>query len=226
MSDSSPNNLRNLIVLEGIDGSGKHTQTRMLTERIRRELHIPVKELSFPCYGMPHCRPVELYLDGEFGSAAGNTSSYPASVFYAVDRYGSFHMDWGKNYQAGDLILTDRYTTSNLTCQASKLSGSEREKYMAWVQDFEYNIMGLPRPGLVIYLDVTAEISHEAMGVREKLDIHERDIGFMRNFRRNGLDVANRFGWIVLDCCEDGRMRDVQAINDDLFKIVRDYLDK
>lgn len=214
----------NLIVLEGIDGSGKHTQAVMLVERLRAELGVDVTELSYPCYGTDHCKLVEMYLSGEFGKSGLDTSPYPASVFYAVDRYGDYKINWSEKYAAGDVILTDRYTTSNLTCQASKLSGSLRDEYLSWVQDFEYSVMGLPRPGLVIYLDVTAEISHAAMGVREKLDIHECDIEFMRGFRRNGLDVAARYGWTVLDCCEGSVMRDVHSINDDLFAIVSGHL--
>lgn len=214
----------NLIVLEGIDGSGKHTQTVMLAERIRRELHIPVTELSYPCYGKDHCKPVELYLNGAFGASSADTGPYPASVLYAVDRYGDFRMNWSEKYESGELILTDRYTTSNLTCQASKLSGVDLERYLVWVQDFEYRIMGLPKPGLVIYLDVTAEISHDAMCVREKLDIHESDIAFMRKFRQGGLSVANRYNWRVVDCCEGNHMRDVSHINDELFEIVSGHL--
>ena len=215
---------KNLIVLEGIDGSGKHTQAVLLAKRLRCELGVDVTELSYPCYGKDHCRPVEMYLNGDFGAHGSDTSPYPASVFYAVDRYGDFRMNWADKYAAGGIILTDRYTTSNLTCQSGKLSGDARDAYLDWVQDFEYNIMGLPKPDLVIYLDVTAEISHEAMGGREKLDIHESDIGFMRRFRESGLYVAYKYGWTVLDCCSGGVMRDVNAINDDLFAIVSEHL--
>lgn len=214
----------NLIVLEGIDGSGKHTQAVLLAERLRRESGLDVTELSYPCYGKDHCRPVELYLNGAFGLSGNDTGPYPASVLYAVDRYGDYRMNWAGAYASGGVILTDRYVTSNLTCQAGKLSGYERDEYMTWVQDFEYGVMGLPRPGLVIYLDVTAEISHEAMRSREKLDIHEGDIGFMRGFRNSGLEAAARYGWRVLDCCEGSRMRDMHAINDELFGVVSAYL--
>ena len=216
----------NLIVLEGIDGSGKHTQAVLLANRLRDEFAIPVRELSYPCYGTDCCKPVELYLNGAFGSHAGDTGPYTASVFYAVDRYGDFRLNWAEAYNSGDLILTDRYTTSNLTCQSGKLSGIEREKYLDWVQDFEYRIMGLPRPGLVIYLDVTAEISHEAMLCREKLDVHENDISFMRHFRESGLAVAEQYHWHILDCCDQAnyKMRDMQSINDDLLEIVLRYL--
>ena len=213
-----------LIVLEGIDGSGKHTQAVLLAERLRRERGIEVRELSFPCYGKDYCRPTEMYLNGAFGEYAGGTGAYPASVFYAVDRYGSFRTDWHSDYEAGRVILTDRYTTSNMTCQAGKLSGCERAAYLGWVQEFEYGVMGLPRPGLVVYIDVPAEVSHVAMSGREKLDIHERDIGFMRRFRENGLSVAREYGWTVLDCADGPGMRSVGDINDDLFRIVDGYL--
>lgn len=214
----------NLVVLEGIDGSGKNTQSVLLAERIRKELDIPVTKLSYPCYGKDHCKPVEMLLNGTLGGSACSTGPYPASVFFAVDRYCDYHMNWAEKYLSGEFILTDRYTTSNLTCQAGKLFGAERDAYFDWVQDFEYNIMGLPLPGLVIYLDVTAEISHRAMQVREKLDIHESDMDFMRRFRECGLFVANKYNWHVLDCCSGDSMRDMQAINDDLFEIVSKHL--
>lgn len=213
----------NLIVLEGIDGSGKHTQTVLLAERLRSK-GLPLKTLSFPCYGQGHCKLVEMYLGGEFGSSGNQTGPYPASVFYAVDRYGSFHMDWKRNYEAGEIILTDRYTTSNMTCQSGKLSGQDRLDYLDWLEDFEYRVMGLPKPDLVIYLDVTAEISHAAMAEREKLDIHESDIEFMRGFRNSGLAVAHMNDWSVLNCCDGDRMRDMYDINDELFAIVEEHL--
>ncbi len=215
-----------IIVLEGIDGSGKATQAALLRDSLE-QAGISVRKLSYPCYGEKHCSMVEMYLNGEFGANPEDVGAYEASVFYAVDRYGDYMKNWRDFYSSGGIILTDRYTTSNMTCQACKIRDpNSQRKYLEWLQSFEYDILKLPRPDLVIYLDVPAEVSHAAMMSRPALDIHERDINFMKRFRRSGLDVAHLYGWHVLDCSSGGTglMRDMHAIQQDLFDIIQDFL--
>ena len=100
-----------------------------------------------------------MYLSGEFGPHPDDVNAYTASIFYAVDRFASFRSDWGEVYRNGGLILSDRYTTSNAVHQGAKLPEDELPDFFRWLEDIEYGKMGLPRPDLVIYLDVDLELS-------------------------------------------------------------------
>lgn len=137
-----------LIVFEGTDGSGKATQSKLLFERLQRE-GIDCRKLNFPRYGEKSAALVELYLGGAFGTHPDDVNAYAASTFYSVDRYASYKQDWGKYYEAGGLLIADRYTTSNAVHQAGKLADGEREKYLDWLFGFEYGLLGLPEPSLV-----------------------------------------------------------------------------
>ena len=156
-----------LIVFEGTDGSGKATQARLLCKYLERE-EIPYQEIDFPRYGKPSAAMVQEYLDGNLGKSPGDVNAYAASMFYAMDRYASYKQDWGGFYEAGGLIVADRYTTSNAVHQASKLPESERKAYLDWLFDLEYRLLALPRPDLVIYLDMPTEITGRMMRKREE----------------------------------------------------------
>ena len=167
-----------LIVFEGTDGSGKATQSRLLCEHLQRE-SIPYKNITFPRYGKPSAAMVQEYLDGNLGRRPGDVNAYAASLMFSMDRYASYKQDWGKYYEAGGLLIADRYTTSNAVHQAGKLPDGEREKYLDWLFGFEYGLLGLPEPSLVFYLDVPTELTEKMMREREqatntKADIHEQ----------------------------------------------------
>ena len=151
-----------LIVLEGIDGSGKSSQYRRVCQRLEED-GISFTHIVFPRYDRESSALLRLYLNGAFGSAPEDVNAYTASTFFAVDRFASFRDDWGKAYAAGELILSDRYTTSNMVHQGSKLSDEELPEFFSWLSDLEFNRMGLPKPDLVIYLDTTIEISLRRM---------------------------------------------------------------
>jgi dTMP kinase len=138
-----------LIVIEGLDGSGKATNAAALYKKLE-ELGKNVKKISFPDYDSDSSALIKMYLGGQFGSKPGDVNAYAASAFYAVDRFASFKTGWQTEYQRGDWIIADRYTTSNAVHQASKLEGGERDGYFEWLYDFEFNKMGLPKPDLVI----------------------------------------------------------------------------
>ena len=142
-----------LIVFEGTDGSGKSTQFRLLCRRMEEEGH-PFHRLVFPRYDQPSSALIRMYLAGEFGSRPEDVNAYAASSFYAVDRYASWKQDWGSCYRKGGLVLSDRYTTSNAVHQACKLPEGEWEAFFRWLDDFEHGKLGLPRPDLVLYLDM------------------------------------------------------------------------
>ena len=217
-----------LIVFEGTDGSGKATQSRLLCEHLQRE-NIPYKNITFPQYGKPSAAMVQEYLDGNLGRRPGDVNAYAASLMFSMDRYASYKQDWGKYYEAGGLLIADRYTTSNAVHQAGKLPDGEREKYLDWLFGFEYGLLGLPAPSLVFYLDVPTELTEKMMREREqatntKADIHEQDEAYLRACRENAKKVAERCSWQRIGCSKDGAMRTVEDIHEEIYRRVTELL--
>ena len=213
-----------LIVLEGTDGSGKATQTRRMIRRLQ-ETGIPCREIDFPRYGNPFAEPAKLYLEGRLGSAPGDVNAYGASVLFAVDRYASYKEDWGADYEAGAVIVANRYTTSNAVHQASKLPDGEREAFLTWLFDLEYRRLGLPEPDLVLYLDLPTDLSEAMMRRRERetgtqADIHERDDAYLRACRENAGRIVSALGWTRIDCSREGAVRPVEEIHEELWRRV------
>ena len=217
-----------LIVFEGTDGSGKATQARLLCQRLERE-GIPYQEIDFPRYGKPSAAMVQEYLDGNLGKKPGDVNAYAASLFFSMDRYASYKQDWGDFYEAGGLIVADRYTTSNAVHQASKLPESERKAYLNWLFDLEYRLLGLPKPNLVIYLDMPTEITEQMMRRREQTtgthaDIHEQDEAYLKNCRANAKEIVKACGWSVVDCAEDEKPRTPEDIHAQVYQLVKKLL--
>lgn len=217
-----------LIVFEGTDGSGKATQSRMLCEKLKRE-GIPYKKIDFPRYGKASAAPVEEYLNGALGKKPGDVSGYAASVLFAVDRFASYKQDWGEFYEAGGLVIADRYTTSNAVHQASKLPEGERQEFLDWLYDLEYRIMGLPKPSLVLYLDMPTEITERMMRKRESdtnthADIHEQDEAYLMACRASARKIAEQSGWLRIDCADGDAPRTVEDIHAQVCEIVRNLL--
>lgn len=208
-----------LIVIEAGDGSGKATQTRKLFERLNSQGY-SVKKISFPDYQSPSSALVKMYLNGDFGSHVDDVDAYAASTFYAVDRYASYKMNWKKFYEASDIILADRYTTSNMVHQAVKISDdSERDKFLDWLDDFEYVKLKLPRPDLVIFLDMPPEITEKLIIERNKTDIHELDREYQRRCYNSYKELAQKYNWIKIDCCIGEELRTIEEIHEDIFKV-------
>ena len=196
-----------LIVIEGLDGSGKATQTGLLCARLEREGR-PFRRISFPDYEEPSSALVKLYLSGSLGSL-DEVNAYGASLFYAVDRYASYLAHWKGDYLAGRLVVADRYATSNVAHQMSKLPREEWEDYLRWLEDTEYVRVGIPRPDRVIYLDMDPEVSRKLLsrryrGDESRRDIHEADFGYLLRCREAALYGAGRLGWQVIPCSEAG----------------------
>ena len=217
-----------LIVFEGTDGSGKATQSRLLCEHLDRE-GIAYKKIDFPRYGKPSAAMVQEYLDGNLGKNPGDVNAYAASMFYAMDRYASYQQDWGDFYEAGGLIVADRYTTSNAVHQASKLPEGERSDYLKWLFETEYGLFGLPKPDLVIYLDMPTEITERMMRQREKAtgthaDIHEQDEAYLKQCRANARDVVRECGWSLIHCAADGEPRSIEEIHRQVLETVKAVL--
>ena len=219
-----------LIVLEGTDGSGKSTQFKALSERLERD-GVSFKHLVFPRYSEPSSALIRMYLGGEFGKNPSDVNAYAASAFYAVDRYASFKQDWGQWYEDGGLILSDRYTTSNAVHQASKEEGENQAQFLQWLYEFEYDKLGLPRPDLIIYLDVPTDFTEKMMRSREqatntKADIHEQDLEYLATCRRTGKAAAKFYGWTVISCVRDGKMRSIEDIHEEIYRHVKNALEE
>ena len=218
-----------LIVIEGTDGSGKSTQFKLLTERLAAENHT-FQKLVFPQYSEPSSALIRMYLGGEFGQNPSDVNAYAASSFYAVDRYASYKKVWGKWYEEGGLVVSDRYTTSNAVHQASKETGEKQKEFLKWLYDFEYNQLGLPRPDLIIYLDVPTDFTEAMMRRREAdtnthADIHEKDLEYLATCRRTGKAAAEYYGWTVIQCVKDGAMRSIEDIHEELYRKVLNCLE-
>ena len=213
-----------LLVLEGIDGSGKSAQYRRLCQRMDND-KIAYNHIVFPRYDKESSALIRLYLGGAFGTHPGDVNAYTASAFYAVDRFASYRDDWGRIYENGGLILSDRYTTSNAVHQGSKLPDAELPAFFSWLADLEYNKMGLPEPDLVIYLDVDLETSRRRMRRREEkththADIHEMDSDYLARCLHTADMACQYYGWTRIPFVKDGEERDVDEKNAEIYDII------
>ena len=219
-----------LIVFEGTDGSGKSTQFDLLTKRLEQE-NTAFRRLRFPRYDQESSALIRMYLGGAFGSDPEAVNAYAASTFYAVDRYASYLQDWKADYEDGSLFLADRYTTSNAVHQGSKMAEAERERYYGWLYELEYEKMGLPKPDLVILLDMPIEITRQLMRKREsdtntQADIHEQDLSYLEQCRMSAKTAAQYYGWHVISCAKDGQLRTIEEIHEEVYEIVKKCLEE
>ena len=213
-----------MIVIEGLDGSGKATQAARLSDYLRKSRDAIIRQVSFPDYDAPSSALVKMYLAGEFGTKASDVNAYAASSFYAVDRYASFKKDWEKDWRSG-IIIADRYTTSNAIHQCSKLEKEEWELYLEWLFKYEYELLGIPAPDMVIYLHVDPEVSQRLLADRykgdlTKKDIHEKDVEYLKKCQEAAMYCSRKLGWKVVDCAENGEMRSIESIQYDIQKLV------
>ena len=218
-----------LIVIEGTDGSGKSTQFKALTERLRQEGR-EFKTLVFPQYSEPSSALIRMYLGGEFGTSPSDVNAYAASAFSAVDRFAAYKKDWGQWYEQGGLIVSDRYTTSNAVHQASKEPLEKQGEFLKWLYEFEYERLGLPRPDLTIYLDVPTAFTEKLMRTREQAlgthaDIHEQDLSYLATCRETGRAAAKFYGWKIIECVRDGKMRSIDDIHEEIYRLVKGCLE-
>ena len=218
-----------LIVFEGTDGSGKATQAQMLCRHLAQE-GIAYREIDFPRYGNPFAQPAALYLQGALGSHPGDVNAYAASTLFAVDRFASYKEDWGGFYEQGGVVVANRYTTSNAVHQGAKCAPQERPAFLGWLDDFEHDKLGLPRPDLVLYLDMPTQRAVELLRRREadthtKADIHELDTGYLAACRDSALEAARLLGWKVVPCMDDkGELRSVEDIHQEIWSLAEPLL--
>lgn len=217
-----------LIVLEGIDGSGKSLQYRLLSEKLN-EAGIDFHKIVFPRYSNESSSLIRTYLSGGFGTKPEDVNAYAASSFFAVDRYASYKEDWGTLYESGCLIISDRYTTSNAVHQGSKLCDNELFDYFKWLNEFEYKKLGIPKPDLVLYLEVDIETSKKRMRKREadtstKADIHELDEEYLSKCLATAEKAADYFSWKRIPFISDGVEREAAEKNKQIFDIICSFL--
>lgn len=213
-----------LYVIEGLDGSGKATQAELLY-KILKERGEDARKVSFPNYASDSSAPVRMYLRGDFGTDPSSVNAFAASSFYAVDRYAGFKSDWGSFYEAGGVIIADRYTTSNAVHQCSKLPENEWDAFLEWLFHYEYELLGIPAPDAVIYLEVDPEISQKLMagrydGDEAKKDIHERNVQYLERSAKAAAYCCRKLGWKKISCAWGGKMRAVEEIAAEIKQIL------
>lgn len=217
-----------LIVIEAPDGSGKKTQAELLFNRLKEE-GCKVKKVEFPNYNSPSSSLVKMYLRGEFGENPSEVNPYAASTFYAVDRFASFKKDWQSFYDEGGMIIADRYTTSNLIHQAVKFqSEKEKEKYLNWLWDFEFNLLALPVPDMVFFLDMPPDFSARLITTRKnkftgeaKKDIHEINKDYLRESYENACGIAEKYNWVKIECVHGDKIKPIVEIHEQLYSLIR-----
>ncbi|MGL5056113.1 MAG: dTMP kinase [Fusobacteriaceae bacterium] len=222
-----------IIVIEGTDSSGKETQSNIIFEKLK-ENDINVKKISFPNYESPACAPVKMYLAGEFGEDPVKINPYPISTMYAIDRYASFKQNWGKFYKDGGIVITDRYTTSNMVHQASKIENyNEKLEYLDWLEDLEYEKIKIPRPDIVIFLNMPTEFAIKLMESRKnkitgemKKDIHEKNHEYLKKSHDNACEVAKLQNWVEIMCVEKNRIKTIEEISEEVFNVVKKLIEE
>lgn len=220
-----------LVVIEGVDASGKQTQTEKLYDNMLSTGQ-KVEKIEFPNYASETSSLVKMYLGGDFGTNAQDVNPYMASAFFAVDRVGSMRCVWKDKLEQSDLVIADRYVTSNMIHQASKIDDyNEKVEFLDWVYDFEYNKLGLPMPDLVIFLDMPVKYAKQLMEKRrnkindsEIKDIHEGDTEHLTKSYDNAVSVAEKYGWHRISCVKDGIIRTIEDISEEIFETCKKIL--
>ena len=215
-----------LIVIEGLDGCGKNTQTKLLIDYFKTK-NLNYKYLSFPNYESPSSSLIKMYLNSEFGKNPNDVNPYAASSFYAVDRYASFKSDWEKDFINGFIIVCDRYTTSNSFYQLSKLENSLWDEYLTWLYDYEYNKLGLPKPSIVVYLQCNIQLSQSLMknryhGDESKKDIHESNMDYLKKCSEAANYVAKKDNWFTVNCCNGVKIKDKIEIHNQIINLIKE----
>ena len=232
-------NMGILIAIDGVDSSGKETQAALVFKKLK-DAGKKVRLISFPAYDSESSSLVKMYLGGKFGTQPNDVNAYAAASFYAVDRYATYKGDWGKDYENGTIIIADRYVPSNIIHQAVKLEecgtykdDTAKSEFIKWVEDYEYNLLGLPRPDAVVFLDMPHEKALELMKERankidnsDKKDIHERNTAYMRSCYDNAVYACDRCGWNHIMCVdENNNLKTIESINEEIMRIVNGKTD-
>jgi dTMP kinase len=223
-----------IIVIDGLDGSGKTTQAKILAEKLKKEIKIPVNFISFPRYENPSSALVRMYLSGKFGKDPQNVNVYAATSFFAVDRYADFKLHWEEKYKSGEIFILDRYISSNTYYQLAKIPEREWESFINWHYDYEYNKLGLPKPDIIIFLKLPVCVSQKLMtgrykGDNTKKDVHESNTQFLKRCEKSSDFIGEREKWICINCLDDfGNLKNIEMISHEInqkIKVFFNYMD-
>ncbi|MBE6658293.1 MAG: thymidylate kinase [Ruminococcaceae bacterium] len=218
-----------LITIDGLDASGKETQSALLC-RALRDRGYRVRELSFPMYGERSAVPVELYLGGALGDNPEDTNAYAASTFFSVDRYISYRTDWKRDLEDPDtIVVTNRYTTANAVHQLSKLPREKWESFLSWLWDFEFGKLGLPVPDCILYLEMRPDIARRLLAARSAetgrvQDIHEKSADHLEKSYRAALYASDTLGWNRIRCFAGDEPRPIADIHAQIMDTAAPYL--
>ena len=223
-----------LIIIEsGSDASGKATQSNRLYERLINEGKQCMK-ITFPDYNSDSSALVKMYLNGDFGKDPNDVNPYVSSTFYAVDRYASYKTEWQEFYLEGGIILADRYTTSNMIHQSSKIADiKERQRFLNWLENLEYDIYGLPRPTTTIFMNMPPNYSNILIEKRDnkitgkaKKDIHESNLDYLAKSYKSAIEIAKDYQWPIINCVENDQLLSIDAIHERIYIEIRKELNK
>lgn len=215
-----------IIVITGTDGCGKQTQAERLFDRLKTDGY-DIRKQSFPNYDSPSSAPIKMYLGGEFGESDMSLDAYQASSLFSIDRLCTYNKDLKAFYENGGIILFDRYVESNMLHQAGKISDqADKDRFLEWLDNFEFDVLKLPRANKIIFLDVPVDVSLAMARARSGLknqsekDIHENNAEHMYKAYASGKYVCDKYNWDVIDCVKDGKMRTIEDISDEIYKKV------
>lgn len=212
------------VVIDGIDGSGKGTQVKLLTEKLR-QMGKKVLVLDYPRYGEKSAFMVEKYLNGEYGK---NVWAKLGSLFYAVDRFEAYQ-ELKNTWNDYDIILSNRYVSASMIHQTGKIQDqNEKQEFLDWLWDLEYNVFGIPKPDKTLFLNVSPQMSQKLVLQKEQreylkggkqMDLHEEDQNHLQNAHVAALMLAEQnTDWVVVDCEKNGEMLDISEITHMLLK--------
>lgn len=218
---------RLFVIESGSDASGKATQTELLYNRLLMDGY-NVRKIEYPNYKSDSSALVKMYLRGDFGLNPEDVNPYITSTFFAIDRYASYKTQWEEFYNSGGIIIADRYTTSNMVHQAAKYeSFQEKDKFLKWLAEYEFDLYGLPRPSKVFFLNMTVDFSFKLMKNRKnkitgnaKKDIHEANEAYLQKSYDNALYVANKYNWDNIECTKDGKLRAIKDIHEEIYTLI------
>lgn len=225
-----------VIEIEGSDGSGKETQTKLLKEKLEKA-GLKTEIMSFPNYESESSGPVKLYLDGKCGNI-NSLDAYQTSILYAADRVCHLNKlnDLIKN---NDVVLLDRYVGSNLIYQSAKIYNNSTKEVIDFIKYwelFEYDLLSLPKPDLVLYLDMDYSVSKKLRKNRKnksctKNDINELNDEYMKQVSDIGRIVANYLLWENIKCYNSFLFgiykapKSIEEISNNIFNYIKAHIE-
>ena len=216
--------MKKIIVIDGLDGSGKNTQAKMLVDRLNME-SVRSKLVSFPVYESKSSELIKMYLNGEIDKDVNKVNAYAATIFYTADRYIQFKRELDR--LDDDIILVcDRYTSANIIHQGSKFNSDKKkqEEYYEWCKDLEYNRVWIPKEIKTIILLVEPEISQRLMSSRGSSDIHEGNIKYLRECYEGAKRAAEYNGWDIINCTDGINIHSKEYIHEIIYNKVRELV--